>query len=188
MPKPPPPPPPSPPPPHDPYSLHSLLWMGSSCSAQTPPHACPNPFRKPPPSPPTPPPSLLYMESSCGPPVRAQTPSPPHRPHRPHPHPARPLLPPLTAVRRGARYRLEDLGLGQASQGLGLATYHPRGAFASGGEAHHRAKANQNFGPQPSGKGAAGRYIRARLFLRSTWLRVATAGLLGSLGLPLEVR
>ena len=71
--------------------------------------------------------------------------------------------------RRGARYRLEDLGLGQASQGLGLATvvrpasYHPRGAFAGGGEAHHRAKANQNFGPQPSGKGAAGRYIRARL-------------------------
>ena len=53
--------------------------------------------------------------------------------------------------------------------GLGLATvvrpasYHPRGAFASGGEAHHRALANQNFGPQPSGKGAAGRYIRARL-------------------------
>ena len=35
--------------------------------------------------------------------------------------------------------------------------------FRCGGEAHHRAKANQNFGPQPSGKGAAGRYIRARL-------------------------
>ena len=28
---------------------------------------------------------------------------------------------------------------------------------------HHRAKANQNFGPQPPDKGAAGRYIRARL-------------------------
>ena len=54
-------------------------------------------------------------------------------------------------------------------QGLGLATvvrpssYHPRGAFASGGKAHHRAEANQNFGPQPPDKGAAGRYIRARL-------------------------
>ena len=135
-------------------------------------------------------------------------------------------------LRRGARYRLEDLGLGQASQGLGLATvvrpssYHPRGAFTSGGEAHHRAKANQNLGPSRRIKELPVAISEHAYFLRSTWLRVgfdllrthanykrdyllprlnqdgllekkpashadamvATAGLLGILGLPLEVQ
>ena len=94
-------------------------------------------------------------------------------------------------------------------------SYHSRGACASGGEAHHRAKANQDFGPQPPDKGAAGRYIRARLlppgapgnYKRDYLLprlnqdgllekkpagyadaMVATAGLLSILGLPLEVQ
>ena len=79
-------------------------------------------------------------------------------------------------------------GLGQASQGLGLATvvrpasHHIRGAFASGGEAHHRAKTNQNFGPQPSGKGAAGRYIRARLVSICCEPTLTTSGTTSSRG------
>ena len=111
-----PPPPPPTPPPHDPYCLHSLLVLSGLQCVPTPP--------PPPPPPPRTAPTAsthccTYMESSYRPPMRAQTPSAPTAPtaytptphgpdclhsllyiYRKFPHPARPLLPPLTAVHR----------------------------------------------------------------------------------------
>ena len=80
--------------PHDPYCLHSLLYIESSFSLQ----CVPKPPPPTPPSPPTPPPrtllppltavdrEFLQASNACPNPLR------PHRPHRLHPHPARPLL------------------------------------------------------------------------------------------------
>ena len=89
---------PNPVPPHGPYCLHSLLYIESSyytglqSPPTPPPHACP--------------PSAHTALTAYTPTLHAQasnacpTPSAPTAP-TPHTYPARPLLPPLTAVDRG---------------------------------------------------------------------------------------